>query len=159
LWLEGPQAASAGCAAACMRRLLPLPLRTPLATWRALVATHAHAALRHATPHDALPCAQGVLGALDTARAEAQHLFNLGNTHPHTVSDLVAGLERALGKRAVRLYVDLPNLGDVLQTHSNISAAHAAFNYSPEVRRSRPEHPPDHQDAVCMGALSAVWAW
>lgn len=74
------------------------------------------------------------MGALDTAEPGQERLFNLGNTHPHTVSELVSGLENVLGKSAVRHYVDLPNLGDVLQTHSNISAAAAAFNYSPQVR-------------------------
>lgn len=78
-------------------------------------------------------CLQGVMGALDTSEPGQERLFNLGNTHPHTVSDLVSGLETVLGKTAVRHYVDLPNLGDVLQTHSNISAAQAAFNYSPQV--------------------------
>jgi UDP-glucose 4-epimerase len=76
---------------------------------------------------------QGVMGALDTALPGQDRLFNLGNTHPHTVNDLVSGLETALGKTAIRHYVDLPNLGDVLQTHSNISAATAAFNYTPQV--------------------------
>ena len=76
---------------------------------------------------------QGVLGALDTAAPGQDRLFNLGNTNPHTVNELVSGLEVALGKTAVRQYFDLPNLGEVLQTHSNISAAAAAFNYSPKV--------------------------
>lgn len=76
---------------------------------------------------------QGVMGAIDTAAPGQDRLFNLGNTHPHTVNELVSGLEVALGKTAVRHYVDVPNLGDVLQTHSNISAAAAAFNYSPQV--------------------------
>lgn len=76
---------------------------------------------------------QGVMGALDTSEPGQERLFNLGNTHPHTVSELVSGLETVLSKQAVRHYVDLPNLGEVLQTHSNISAAATAFNYSPQV--------------------------
>lgn len=83
--------------------------------------------------HVPLLVVQGILGALDTAKPGEDRIFNLGNTHPHTVSELVSGLETALEKTAVRHYVDLPNLGDVLQTHSNISAATAAFNYSPQV--------------------------
>jgi nucleoside-diphosphate-sugar epimerase len=53
---------------------------------------------------------QGILGALDTAEPGKDRLFNLGNTHPHTVNELVTGLETALGKSAVRQYVELPNL-------------------------------------------------
>lgn len=45
----------------------------------------------------------------------------------------MTGLENVLGKQAIRHYVDVPNLGDVLQTHSNITAAAEAFNYAPQV--------------------------
>jgi len=73
-----------------------------------------------------------VLGAIDTAVPRQERLFNLGNTHPHSVSEFVGLLEMALQKKAKRSYVDLPRLGDVLQTHSNISAAAAAFGYAPQ---------------------------
>ena len=76
---------------------------------------------------------QGVLGALDTAAPGQQRIFNLGNTQPHTVSDFVSLLEAALGKDAIRHYRDLPRLGDVLRTHSNITAAHEALGYQPQV--------------------------
>lgn len=76
---------------------------------------------------------QGVLGAIDTAAPGQQRIFNLGNTKPHTVSDFVGLLEAALGKEAIRHYRDLPRLGDVLRTHSNITAAHEAFGYQPRV--------------------------
>ena len=79
----------------------------------------------------------GVLGALETAPPSIQgqatyRLFNLGNTMPVTVTDFVTELEAALGLRAKREYVPVPNLGDVLITHANVTAAHEAFGYSPE---------------------------
>ena len=76
---------------------------------------------------------QGVLGAIDTAAPGQERIFNLGNTTPHTVSEFVTLLEQALGKEAIRHYRALPRLGDVLKTHSNITAAHAAFGYQPQV--------------------------
>jgi hypothetical protein len=80
---------------------------------------------------------QGILGAVDTSDEGQERIFNLGNTHPHTVSEFVDLLEAALGKAAIRHYVDMPNLGDVLQTHSNITAANQAFGYRPQVRWGR----------------------
>ena len=76
---------------------------------------------------------QGILGAVDTAAPGQKRMFNLGNTQPHTVSHFVSLLESALGKEAIKHYQELPRLGDVLKTHSNISAAHEAFGYAPEV--------------------------
>jgi nucleoside-diphosphate-sugar epimerase len=76
---------------------------------------------------------QGILGALDTAAPKQKRVFNLGNTAPHTVSEFVGLLEQAMRKQAIRNVVDLPRLGDVLRTHSNITAAHAAFGYAPQV--------------------------
>lgn len=79
---------------------------------------------------------QGILGALDTTAPGQERLFNLGNTHPHTVSEFVDLLEGALGKAAVRHLVSMPRLGDVMQTHSNITAAREEFGYEPSVSLS-----------------------
>jgi hypothetical protein len=76
---------------------------------------------------------QGILGAIDTAVPRQKRTFNLGNTTPHTVTEFVTLLESALGMKAVRDYVRLPQLGDVLHTHSNITAAADAFGYAPQV--------------------------
>lgn len=76
---------------------------------------------------------QGIMGALDTTAPGQERLFNLGNTHPHTVSEFVDLLEAALGKAAVRHQVNMPHLGDVMQTHSNITAAQQEFGYEPTV--------------------------
>lgn len=79
----------------------------------------------------------GVLGSLRTAppsiKGKATYrLFNLGNTNPVTVTDFVTELEGALGLKANREYIPVPNLGDVLITHANVTAAHEAFGYSPK---------------------------
>ena len=79
----------------------------------------------------------GVIGSLDTAppsvKGQAQYrLFNLGNTHPETVTTLVENLEDILGKKGNKRVVPMPATGDVLATHADVSAAHEAFGYQPK---------------------------
>jgi len=79
----------------------------------------------------------GIIGSLETAppsvKGQAEYrLFNLGNTHPETVTTLVENLEDILGKKAVKEYVPMPATGDVLATHANVSAAYEAFGYEPK---------------------------
>lgn len=50
-------------------------------------------------------------------------MYNLGNTHPHTVTDMVVLLEKHLERRAVRKYIPVPPTGDVLATFADISSA------------------------------------
>ncbi|KAJ0673175.1 putative UDP-glucuronate 4-epimerase [Helianthus annuus] len=77
---------------------------------------------------------KGCLGALDTAekstgsgwkkKGAAQFRnFNLGNTSPVPVSDLVSILEKLLKVKAKRRVMKSPRNGDVLFTHANISLA------------------------------------
>lgn len=78
----------------------------------------------------------GVLGALDaitaSGKATAQYkLYNLGNTSPHTVTELVELLEKHLGRQAVRNYVPLPPTGDVLATFADVQHAREDFGYAP----------------------------
>ncbi|KAG2729661.1 hypothetical protein I3760_01G260600 [Carya illinoinensis] len=85
---------------------------------------------------------KGCLAALDTAekstgsggkkRGPAQlRIFNLGNTSPVPVSDLVSILERLLKVRAKRHSMKLPRNGDVQFTHANISLAQRELGYKP----------------------------
>ncbi|KNA19237.1 hypothetical protein SOVF_063400 [Spinacia oleracea] len=85
---------------------------------------------------------KGCLGALDTAekstgsggkkRGPAQlRVFNLGNTSPVPVSDLVSILERLLKVKAKRMMMKLPRNGDVQYTHANISYAQRELGYKP----------------------------
>ncbi|KAJ0673137.1 putative UDP-glucuronate 4-epimerase [Helianthus annuus] len=58
-------------------------------------------------------------------------IFNLGNTSPVPVSDLVSILEKLLKVKAKRRVMKLPRNGDVLFTHANISLAQREFGYKP----------------------------
>ncbi|CAA0820363.1 UDP-glucuronate 4-epimerase 3 [Striga hermonthica] len=85
---------------------------------------------------------KGCLGALDTAekstgsggkkQGPAQlRVYNLGNTSPVPVSDLVSILERLLKVKAKRMVMKLPRNGDVQFTHANISLAQRELGYKP----------------------------
>eukprot|EP00963_Diacronema_lutheri_P013424 scaffold2636_cov340-Pavlova_lutheri.AAC.86 len=78
---------------------------------------------------------KGCLGAIDTAPPSAKpatiRLYNLGNTHPVSVSDLVRYIEKHVEKKAIINYVPLPALGDVLYTHANVTHAREDFGYMP----------------------------
>ncbi|KAE8727509.1 UDP-glucuronate 4-epimerase 5 [Hibiscus syriacus] len=85
---------------------------------------------------------KGCLAALDTAeqstgsggkkKGPAQfRIYNLGNTSPVPVSDLVSILERLLKVSAKRNFIKLPQNGDVRFTHANISLAQRELGYKP----------------------------
>ncbi|CAA6666829.1 unnamed protein product [Spirodela intermedia] len=84
----------------------------------------------------------GCIAALDTAgkstgtggkkRGPAQlRVFNLGNTSPVPVSELVRILEKLLKKKAVKKIVKMPRNGDVPFTHANVSLAQRELGYRP----------------------------
>ena len=78
----------------------------------------------------------GVLAALryepapDIANARFD-VFNLGNSHPITLSRLVELLEVATGKKATKQRMP-PQLGDVPITWADISKAKRLLGYSPQ---------------------------
>ncbi|XP_023527337.1 UDP-glucuronate 4-epimerase 3-like [Cucurbita pepo subsp. pepo] len=85
---------------------------------------------------------KGCLASLDTAekstgsggkkKGPAQlRVFNLGNTSPVPVSDLVSILEKLLKVKAKRNVMKLPRNGDVQFTHANISLAQRELGYKP----------------------------
>ncbi|GMI69678.1 UDP-D-glucuronate 4-epimerase 2 [Hibiscus trionum] len=85
---------------------------------------------------------KGCLAALDTAekstgsggkkKGPAQlRVYNLGNTSPVPVSDLVSILERLLKVNAKRNITKLPRNGDVPFTHADISLAQRELGYKP----------------------------
>ncbi|KAI4327080.1 hypothetical protein L6164_019581 [Bauhinia variegata] len=85
---------------------------------------------------------KGCLAALDTAKKStgsggkkkgpAQlRIFNLGNTSPVPVSELVSILEKLLKVKAKKKLVPMPRNGDVKFTHANISIAHKELDYRP----------------------------
>jgi UDP-glucuronate 4-epimerase len=87
---------------------------------------------------------KGCLGALDTAKkstgsggkkkGNAQfRVFNLGNTSPVPVSELVAILEKLLKVKAKKKILPMPRNGDVKFTHANISLAYRDLGYRPTI--------------------------
>ncbi|KAF8379298.1 hypothetical protein HHK36_028731 [Tetracentron sinense] len=85
---------------------------------------------------------KGCLASLDTAgkstgsggkkKGPAQlRVFNLGNTSPVPVTQLVSILERLLKVKANRMMMKMPRNGDVQFTHANISLAQRELKYKP----------------------------
>lgn len=77
---------------------------------------------------------QGVLGALNYRRTPFE-IFNLGENQTTTLSDLIAAIESALGKKAV--IERLPEQqGDMPLTCADIDKARALLGYNPQVKIS-----------------------
>lgn len=85
---------------------------------------------------------KGCLAALDTAekstgsggkkKGPAQlRVFNLGNTSPVPVNDLVSILEKLLKKKAKKVVLKMPRNGDVQFTHANVTLARKELGYKP----------------------------
>ncbi|XP_062029324.1 UDP-glucuronate 4-epimerase 3-like [Rosa rugosa] len=85
---------------------------------------------------------KGCVASLDTAKKStgsggkkkgpAQlRVFNLGNTSPVPVSNLVSILEKHLKVKAKKKVLPMPRNGDVMFTHANISLAHKELRYKP----------------------------
>lgn len=85
---------------------------------------------------------KGCVAALDTAekstgsggkkKGPAQlRIYNLGNTSPVSVPDLVNILERLLKVNAKKNVITMPSNGDVPYTHANVSLAHTELGYQP----------------------------
>lgn len=70
----------------------------------------------------------GVLAAMD--RCTGYEIYNLGESQPISVNDLIAELEHALGKKANRQYLPLQP-GDVDRTFADIAKAEAQLGYRP----------------------------
>lgn len=78
----------------------------------------------------------GTVASLDTAPKSgfpfSYRVYNLGNTQPVKVSKLVQTLEKHLDKKANVQYKPLPNTGDVLKTHADVSKARSELGYEPK---------------------------
>jgi len=57
-------------------------------------------------------------------------IYNLGESSPISVNDLIAELETALGKKAVKEYLP-PQPGDVEQTYADVTKAARDLGYNP----------------------------
>jgi UDP-glucuronate 4-epimerase len=71
----------------------------------------------------------GVRAAMDY-RASAYEVINLGNSQTVTLTEMIAGLEKALGTRAtIERHPEQP--GDVRQTWANVEKARRLLSYAP----------------------------
>ncbi len=58
------------------------------------------------------------------------NIYNLGESRPITVNDLIAEIEKALGKKAVKEHVP-PQPGDVERTYADVTKAVKELGYNP----------------------------
>lgn len=73
---------------------------------------------------------RGLLASCD--RMDGWKIYNLGNGHPHSLSDLFDGIEKALGRKVSKEL--LPHQpGDVAVTYADISLARRELDYEPKV--------------------------
>jgi UDP-glucuronate 4-epimerase len=70
------------------------------------------------------------------AQGAAPHrVYNLGNSHPESVLDLIGHIERATGRKAALEYREGPP-GDVRETYADITRAARDFGFAPRVALS-----------------------
>jgi UDP-glucuronate 4-epimerase len=75
----------------------------------------------------------GVLATLDRPPGAGQHrLYNLGNNNAASVNDLIAAIEAATGKQAVRNEVPAPP-GEVARTWADIQESQRDLGFAPKV--------------------------
>jgi UDP-glucuronate 4-epimerase len=70
----------------------------------------------------------GVVAAID--RCEGYHIYNLGESRPISVNDLVERIEEALSKKAEREHLPLQP-GDVERTYADVTRAVEELGYEP----------------------------
>ena len=64
--------------------------------------------------------------------AAPHRIYNLGNSHPESVLDLIGHIERTTNRKAVLEYRDGPP-GDVRETYADIARAARDFGFAPKV--------------------------
>ena len=70
----------------------------------------------------------GVMASIE--RCDGFNTYNLGESQPVSVNDLVAGIEEALGKKAAKKHLP-PQPGDVERTYADVSKAVRELGYDP----------------------------
>jgi UDP-glucuronate 4-epimerase len=70
----------------------------------------------------------GIVAAMD--RCDGYEIYNLGESQPIALSELIAELEHALGKKAGRQQLPLQP-GDVDRTYADVSKAESRLGYKP----------------------------
>ena len=71
----------------------------------------------------------GVMAAIE--RCRGYRIYNLGNSSPVSLADLIAGIEEALGKKAI-VVRDKAQAGDVERTYADITRAQAELGFQPK---------------------------
>ena len=71
---------------------------------------------------------EGIVAAM--AKCEDYNIYNLGESRPITVNDLIVEIEKALGKKAVKEYLP-PQPGDAEQTYADVAKAVRELGYKP----------------------------
>jgi UDP-glucuronate 4-epimerase len=75
----------------------------------------------------------GIVGVLDHPPAEGEHrLFNIGDSQPVGLMDMIGVLERALGREAIKRMLPMQP-GDVTATFADVSRLRALCGYAPKV--------------------------
>ena len=76
----------------------------------------------------------GILAAID--RCDGYHIYNLGESEPVLLRDLITSIEKALGKKAI---IDRQPLqpGDVARTFADITLAREELGYNPSTNLQR----------------------
>lgn len=75
----------------------------------------------------------GILGALDHPPAAKEHrVLNIGDSHPVGLMDMIATLEKAIGREAIKIMKPMQP-GDVTATYADVSKLHALTGYAPKV--------------------------
>lgn len=74
---------------------------------------------------------QGTIAAIDLGAPF--EIFNLGGNHPIELMDLIACIEKNLGKKAIKQMLPMQP-GEVLKTYADIEKSKKKLNYQPTVR-------------------------
>jgi UDP-glucuronate 4-epimerase len=75
----------------------------------------------------------GVIAAIERVTPGAYEIFNLGGTATVSLAELVATIERVVGKQAI-IDRQPSQPGDVPITYANVDRARAALDYAPKTR-------------------------
>ena len=76
----------------------------------------------------------GIIGALDRPPETGGHrILNIGGSHPVGLMEMIATLERALDREALKIMKPMQP-GDVTATYADVSRLHALTGYAPRVR-------------------------
>jgi UDP-glucuronate 4-epimerase len=74
----------------------------------------------------------GPKGALNNEKNDAPwEIFNIGNNKVVSLDEFIEVIENAIGKKAIKKYVDMP-LGDMYLTSANIEKIKSHINFKPK---------------------------